>query len=296
MDDFFETVPYNHSEFPIYIQKETFYALQSFVSHTNWHNDIEFVKILSGNINYNINGEIFKLSKGCGLFINSNQIHYSFSVGDSDCDFICIVFQPTFLCAKKYYEEKYILPILTNSSLPYYVFNEDTPWEKEVIECIQTIFDAEFEECFELELHQAFFSMWASIYKNLCFNKKSSAINKQNVEAFKKMIAYIQFYYKEKITLQELATAGSVCKTGCNKIFKTFTGRTPIEYITDHRLRKAIEMIENRDMSLTEICYECGFAGASYFSETFKKVFGISPGKFKRTSNYDREFFKAYRR
>ena len=108
--------------------------------------------------------------------------------------------------------------------------------------------------------------------------------------------SYIQFYYKEKITLQELATAGSVCKTGCNKIFKTFTGRTPIEYITDHRLRKAIEMIENRDMSLTEICYECGFAGASYFSETFKKVFGISPGKFKRTSNYDREFFKAYRR
>ena len=79
MENFFENVPYNHSHFPIYIQKEEICSSKPFMSHINWHNDIEFMKVLSGSINCCINGEIIQLCEGEGLFINSNQVHYNFS-------------------------------------------------------------------------------------------------------------------------------------------------------------------------------------------------------------------------
>ena len=35
------------------------------------------------------------------------------------------------------------------------------------------------------------------------------------------------------------------------------------------------------DMKMTEIAYECGFSGSSYFAETFKKIVGVSPREYK---------------
>ena len=115
INDFFETVPYNHPSFPIFICRETFFAAKHSTSHINWHSDIEFVKIISGSINYSVNGEIVKLSEGQCLYINANQIHYSYSSDEEDCVFLCVIFHPSFLCSKKSFEEKYVLPILSNA-------------------------------------------------------------------------------------------------------------------------------------------------------------------------------------
>lgn len=284
MENFFENVPYNHSHFPIYIEKEEVYSSKPFTSHINWHSDIEFMKVLSGSINCCINGEIVKLCECEGLFINSNQVHYNFSAEDEGCVFMCVVFNPSFLYAKKHYEEKYILPILTNQALAYHVLKKDVLWENQVLESIEKIYNSKADSDFELELHSAFFNIWENMYKNLCKKKKAPLSNKENTAAFKEMVSYIHLNYKKKITLEDIATAGSVCKTTCNKIFKIYTGCSPVGYLTEHRLRKAIELIEENKLNLTQICYECGFCSSSYFAETFKKIFGCSPSDYKRNS------------
>ena len=115
--------------------------------------------------------------------------------------------------------------------------------------------------------------------------------DKNSINCFKKMLSYIQKNYKNKISLQDICLEGNVCKTTCNKIFRTYTGLTPIEYLTDYRLRKAIELMENDNLTLTQISYECGFGGASYFAETFKKNYGVSPKRYKliyskKTNNF----------
>ncbi|MBR2499834.1 MAG: AraC family transcriptional regulator [Clostridia bacterium] len=281
MNIFFENVPYNHSDLPIYIRKANFYASIPFTTHTNWHYDIELVKVLSGEITYNVNGEVFKLSAGQGLFINANQVHYNFSSKNTDCELLCVIFQPSLLCAKKHYEEKYISPLLLSHTVPYYIFRKEKNWENEVIEHIQAIYDIARDKDFELLFHSVFFQMWNHIYKNLCDINKPDIPDTQTLDSFKTMLSFIQLHYKEKISLEAICMSGSVCKTTCNKIFKTFTGRTPVEYLTYYRLKKAIELMENNNLSLIEICYECGFSGASYFAETFKKNFGISPKKYK---------------
>ena len=55
-----------------------------------------------------------------------------------------------------------------------------------------------------------------------------------------------------------------------------------MEYVTDFRLRKSIEMMLNSDMSILEISIEAGFSGASYYAEVFRKAFGVSPAEYRK--------------
>ena len=281
-NNFFEKVPYNNRSFPIYIGKGFSPFFPDEKSHNNWHEDIEFVGILSGDICYNINGKVITLKEGDGLFINSRQIHYNFSKDNSGCVFICMAFQPMLLCHSKKTEEKYITPILTNPALPYYVFHSDTEWERSVIENILKIYECQEEEYFELKLHSLFFEIWAEIYAHLSNRKKSAPSQNHDISALKDMLSYIQLHHKEKITLYDIANSAGICKTSCHTIFKKYTGRTPVEYLNYYRLQKSIELIKASDMTLTQICYEAGFSGASYYSECFRKSFGCSPSEYKK--------------
>lgn len=281
-DNYFEIVPYNHPEFPIYIEKASMSSLSVLRSHENWHNDIEFAKVLKGETIYNVNGREILVRKGEGIFINSNQIHYNFSKGDEECVLICVIFQPLTLCGDKNIAQKYVSPILKNPDLPYYVLKCENKWERDIIDNIEKIYDFQKDNHFELKFRSLFFDIWYSLYNHMDGIKKAPSLKKGDIEALKKMISFIHLNYREKIPLSSLAESANICKTGVNTLFHKYTGRSPIEYLNYFRLTKSIDLMKNTDMTLTQICYETGFSGASYFAETFKKVFGISPGEYRK--------------
>ena len=43
-----------------------------------------------------------------------------------------------------------------------------------------------------------------------------------------------------------------------------------------------MELLRSSDMTVAEICYEVGFSGPSYFTETFRKKLGCSPSAYRR--------------
>src|SRR4029079_7058094 len=64
-----------------------------------------------------------------------------------------------------------------------------------------------------------------------------------------------------------------------NKIV-TLTGETPVEFIRTIKLNKAIALLENTDMKISEIGYEVGFATPNYFARAFKAKFNLSPTEY----------------
>ena len=67
------------------------------------------------------------------------------------------------------------------------------------------------------------------------------------------------------------------------KLFKKEMGITPLEYLTDLRMKKAEIMLSSlwtRDYSVSEIAELCGFDNALYFSRVFRKRFGCSPTQY----------------
>lgn len=56
----------------------------------------------------------------------------------------------------------------------------------------------------------------------------------------------------------------------------------PNAYLTDYRLRRGAELLLSTNLTVTEICYEVGFSGGSYFTETFHRCLGCSPGEYRK--------------
>ena len=60
----------------------------------------------------------------------------------------------------------------------------------------------------------------------------------------------------------------------------SLTGETPVELIRRIRLQRAAELIEKKFGNLSEIALEVGFSNPAYFSDCFKKQFGVSPSHY----------------
>ena len=64
---------------------------------------------------------------------------------------------------------------------------------------------------------------------------------------------------------------------------KSLTGLSPNELIRDVRIKKACELLRNKDLQISEVAYAVGFTDPKYFSLIFKKVKGMSPKKYIET-------------
>lgn len=69
------------------------------------------------------------------------------------------------------------------------------------------------------------------------------------------------------------------------KLFKKEMGITPLEYMTNLRMKKAeilLSAMWSREYSVSEVAQMCGFEDALYFSRVFKKHYGCSPSSFAK--------------
>ena len=79
-DDRSEKVRYDYTDYPIYIRRALLSEYPGYAAPTHWHDDIEFISVISGEMKYNVNGEIITLRENDGLFVNARQIHFGFLV------------------------------------------------------------------------------------------------------------------------------------------------------------------------------------------------------------------------
>lgn len=62
--------------------------------------------------------------------------------------------------------------------------------------------------------------------------------------------------------------------------FKEITGLSSSEFIRNIRLKRAVQLFDQSDLSVKEIMYMTGFNTASYFAKCFKKQFGVIPSEY----------------
>lgn len=105
-----ERVLYDRADYPAYIRKGKLSAYPNFTAESHWHDDIELIIILSGQMQYNINGEIVLLKEGDGIFVNARQLHFGYSSNKQECEFLCILLHPILLCSSQTVERMYVAP------------------------------------------------------------------------------------------------------------------------------------------------------------------------------------------
>ena len=92
---------------------------------------------------------------------------------------------------------------------------------------------------------------------------------------------YISTHYQYDLRLTELASIAGMSPSAFSRFFKLHTGRNLSDYIIDQRLGYASRLLVDTVMSVSEICFECGFKNLSNFNRIFKKKKGCSPTEFR---------------
>lgn len=281
-----ETVAYNNPLFPVYVGYGMLSCYPDYSAISHWHPDLEFILIKKGKMTYNVNGELIELSENNGIMVNSRQIHHGFSLEHNECEFICILLSPELLQGNKWFYHNYIEPLTKNASFPYLYLAHDG-WQSEILDKIDMLYrsfynSAPADDLSYFEIIEGFCSIMKILYSSLPNIRQAMKKEASDITSLKTMITYIEEHFMEHITLGDISLAGVCCKSRCSLLFKKYLRDTPISYLTKFRLRKSLAALLEPDSCITDIAYEYGFGGASYYCETFRKYYGIPPSKYKK--------------
>jgi AraC-like DNA-binding protein len=84
------------------------------------------------------------------------------------------------------------------------------------------------------------------------------------------------------MTLEELARELNYSVFHFLRLFKTSTGMTPFEYLTEIKIEKAKRLLRESEYTITEICSMCGFKYQSHFAQAFSKRTGLPPSLYRK--------------
>ena len=96
-----------------------------------------------------------------------------------------------------------------------------------------------------------------------------------------KVQEYIAQHYSEDIRLETLADLVGMTPVAFSRFFHQRTGRTLSNYIIDIRIGTASRLLIDSDLTVAEICYDCGFNTLSNFNRLFRKYKSCSPTEFR---------------
>ena len=94
---------------------------------------------------------------------------------------------------------------------------------------------------------------------------------------------HIQQSYSNKLSLDELAELANMSRYHYSRSFKKITGLSPVHYLNVYRLNKAGQLLIMTNWPVTRIAQEVGFNHSSNFVVHFKKVFTLTPSRYRQT-------------
>jgi transcriptional regulator GlxA family with amidase domain len=90
-------------------------------------------------------------------------------------------------------------------------------------------------------------------------------------------------------TVETLAVAAGMSRSAFALRFKELLGETPLEYLTNWRMYKAIGSLQKKDdRKLFEIAKSVGYDSDAAFSKAFKRVLGVAPREYRRSATEPR--------
>ena len=85
-------------------------------------------------------------------------------------------------------------------------------------------------------------------------------------------------------TVESLAEAAGMSRSAFAERFKGLLGQTPLEYVTEWRMQKAVQLLQQRDKKLVDVAQSIGYESDAAFSKAFKRIVGLTPGEYRRNS------------
>lgn len=252
--------------------------------HYHEYNEINLIK--SGHGLYYINDKKYFILPNDIFIINKSEPHFAWSAGD--LKILVLAFPSSFVSLgnEDLLSNEFFKPFsICSQGLFNKISSEDhlNPYFIEVIKKIEEEYYKK-EEAYKpmiKALVLQLMSYFLRYYKSKNINPNQD-IYKENYTKIEKAIEYMQENYNQPLHIEQLAKICSLSKSHFCFTFKSTMGLTPLDYLTKLRIHKAMELLSNSNLSVTEIAFEVGFNSVTSFNISFKKWTGITPSEYRK--------------
>lgn len=234
----------------------------------HYHSFYEIYYLEQGVCHYLIEGKMFEMDEGDIVFIPKGQIHKT-SYEDVHSRLLIN-------CSGEY---------LKNADFSEAFVYRNEKHSREIYRIMKKIEEEYLRgDKFSQNLIKGYMQqLLAVVYRTENCYKNTRHQNKY----VQKALDMLEEDFTSEITLSALADEFGISAEHFSRIFKKETGLGFNEYLSLLRLKKAESILKkNEDATVSEVAFSCGFNDSNYFCEKFKKVYGISPLKFKKSSHY----------
>jgi len=266
------------------------------------HDSIEIMYVNKGVCKVVTNINEYHMDSGDFIIINCDKPHQLIIDKDSLCKMLCLEFRfvkvdnpsNSLLNVKKLYENIKSVRLLLESGENLIILKD----RDEILAILEMIVNELGKEKAGYNYFlQAAYSQLIIKISRLYEESKISGENPVNIYV-KQAIEYMKTNYFDEITVDLIAKTLNINASYFFKLFKKQMAMTPIEYLTSIRINKAIQLLENSNLTITEVCNMTGFNSLQYFSYAFKKNIGMTPSEYRRNLKIQkdlREYSNLYK-
>lgn len=112
--------------------------------------------------------------------------------------------------------------------------------------------------------------------------------------AIAKSMRFMEENYARDLTLVDIVAISGLSKYHFTRLFHKTVKVTPIQYLTKVRMNQAIELLQNKELTIEDIARAVGYANGNYFTKVFKNVLDVTPSAYRNSESFmpvDRLFF-----
>lgn len=253
----------------------------------HWHEEWEAAVILEGTALITVGNEKYILHAGEGFFVNSQILHGCWDPEGTCSKFHSIVFHPKLLGGSldSVFFREYIQPLLANHGLESLHLKPEVPWQQAFLLGIEDVWQAcaRADYGYEFEVRSKLSRLLLLLLGNVPEVRNLPSTKRQrDGERIKGMLQFIHDHCAEPLSTQTIAGSISVSESECLRCFRATIGTTPIRYVRDYRIQKAVHLLTTTELPVSAIAERCGFQDVSYFTKTFREMKGCAPTAFRR--------------
>lgn len=253
-----------------YVRSET----EGFGAH--YHDYYEIFLTLSDGLTHTVNGVKTKLADGELVFVRDFDYHLYACKKPSS--FVNIAFSAaTFDSLTGYLGEGFPCEKLLAAKMPPTVMLESND-KKRLLDEFSELNTVNFND--KQMLKTRFRILLTDIFARYFMNINTSEMN--NIP-----------YWLERCCEKMKQPQNFICGTErmfdlsqksrehTTRSLQKYYGMSPSEYVNKLRINYAANLLSNSNLSVTDICYECGFGNMSWFYELFRDKYGMTPRQFR---------------
>ncbi|MDD4796884.1 MAG: helix-turn-helix transcriptional regulator, partial [Eubacteriales bacterium] len=137
---------------------------------------------------------------------------------------------------------------------------------------------------YELELKARALMLLSVLFAHHHYTDRVAGGAPRELAGLKNALSYIYDHLSDPLSADTLSNVAQYSKYHFLRMFKRHMGLTTTAYINLMRLERSARLLRTTELSVTEVCAQCGFGNVSYFIKCFSRHYGVTPLAFRKSA------------